>query len=86
MSNTISMSSATRSKPPPALNGVRPKSAWPMVIEPAFDRVADPIERIFAVLDVYRRLLISTGCKEGCPWDMSRMAWSSSSGSESLMI
>lgn len=40
---------------------------WPMVIQPAFDRVSDPIERVFAVLDGYRRLLIETGCKRGCP-------------------
>ena len=40
---------------------------WPMVIQPAFDRVSDPIERVFAVLDGYRRLLIDTGCKRGCP-------------------
>lgn len=40
---------------------------WPMVIQPAFDRVSDPIERVFAVLDGYRRLLIETGCKQGCP-------------------
>ena len=40
---------------------------WPMVIQPAFDRVSDPIERVFAVLDGYRRLLIATGCKQGCP-------------------
>lgn len=40
---------------------------WPMVIQPAFDRVSDPIERVFAVLDGYRRLLIDTGCKQGCP-------------------
>jgi len=40
---------------------------WPMVIQPAFDRVSDPIERVFAVLDGYRRLLIESGCKKGCP-------------------
>jgi TetR/AcrR family transcriptional regulator, transcriptional repressor for nem operon len=40
---------------------------WPMVIQPAFDRVSDPIERIFAVLDGYRRMLLATGCSKGCP-------------------
>ena len=40
---------------------------WPMVVQPAFDRVSDPIERVFAVLDGYRRLLLATGCKKGCP-------------------
>ena len=33
-SNTTSMSSATRNRPPAALNGARPKSAWLTVIEP----------------------------------------------------
>jgi AcrR family transcriptional regulator len=40
---------------------------WPEVIQPAFDRVSDPIERIFAVLDGYRRLLLMTECSKGCP-------------------
>ncbi|MFG0253358.1 MAG: TetR/AcrR family transcriptional regulator [Phycisphaerales bacterium JB038] len=40
---------------------------WPLVIQPAFERVSDPIERIFAVLDGYRRMLLSTKCRSGCP-------------------
>ncbi len=39
----------------------------PRIIDPAFERVSDPLERIFAVLDGYRRQLIASGCKEGCP-------------------
>ncbi len=39
----------------------------PWIIDPAFERVADPLERIFTLLDGYRRQLIDTGCKEGCP-------------------
>lgn len=37
------------------------------VIEPAFERVSDPIERVFAVLDGYRQLLLATDFDLGCP-------------------
>ena len=30
---------------------------WPEVVQPVFDRVNDPIERIFGILEGYRRLL-----------------------------
>jgi len=40
---------------------------WPLVIEPVFDRVSDPIERIFGVLEGYRQMLIATECGLGCP-------------------
>jgi TetR/AcrR family transcriptional regulator, transcriptional repressor for nem operon len=40
---------------------------WPLVIQPVFDRVADPIERIFGVLDGYRRMLLATSFNQGCP-------------------
>ncbi len=39
----------------------------PEVLRPAFERTADPIERIFAVLDGYRQMLTMTGCAMGCP-------------------
>lgn len=40
---------------------------WPLVIQPVFDRVADPIERIFGILDGYRRQLDATKFQSGCP-------------------
>jgi TetR/AcrR family transcriptional repressor of nem operon len=40
---------------------------WPAVIEPAFGRTADPIERIFSILGGYREGLIYTGFTHGCP-------------------
>ena len=40
---------------------------WPELIDPVFDRVSDPIERIFGVLDGYRRGLRMTKCHGGCP-------------------
>jgi len=40
---------------------------WPMVIEPAFAREKDPIERIFAVLEGYRQGLLYTVFTGGCP-------------------
>lgn len=40
---------------------------WPMVMQPVFERVGDPIERIFGVLDGYRTMLSITDCSMGCP-------------------
>ncbi len=40
---------------------------WPAVIEPVFNHVTDPIERIFGILDGYRRGLEHTGFAGGCP-------------------
>ena len=39
----------------------------PMLLAPAWDGVADPIERIFALLAAYRGMLASTDCTYGCP-------------------
>jgi AcrR family transcriptional regulator len=39
----------------------------PMLIEPAWENVDDPIERIFALLGRYRMLLQTTDCAYGCP-------------------
>jgi AcrR family transcriptional regulator len=43
------------------------KLLYPAIIEPAFSRETDPIERIFAILDEYGRFLAATGCTRGCP-------------------
>jgi TetR/AcrR family transcriptional regulator, transcriptional repressor for nem operon len=37
------------------------------LLEPAWDGVRDPIERIFALLGSYRRALVDTDCTYGCP-------------------
>ncbi len=39
----------------------------PVVLGPAFARVSDPIERIFALLDGYRQLMKATDFELGCP-------------------
>ena len=39
----------------------------PILIEPVCVRTADPIERIFALLECYRQRLIATRCTYGCP-------------------
>ncbi len=39
----------------------------PMLLEPAWAGVDDPVERIFALLARYRQLLVDTGCTYGCP-------------------
>ena len=38
-----------------------------MVVQPVFDRVSDPIERVFGILDAYRRGLLMTNFQHGCP-------------------
>jgi AcrR family transcriptional regulator len=39
----------------------------PVVVQPAFARHRDPIERIFGILSGYRERLIATDCRYGCP-------------------
>jgi AcrR family transcriptional regulator len=39
----------------------------PMLLEPAWAGVADPIERIFELLARYRKSLLDTDCFYGCP-------------------
>ncbi|MBL8552037.1 MAG: TetR/AcrR family transcriptional regulator [Hyphomonadaceae bacterium] len=38
-----------------------------MLLKPAWEGVDDPIERIFALLALYRRLIVETDCTYGCP-------------------
>jgi TetR/AcrR family transcriptional regulator, transcriptional repressor for nem operon len=40
---------------------------YPMLLEPAWTGVADPIDRIFALLARYRELIVLTDCTYGCP-------------------
>jgi AcrR family transcriptional regulator len=37
------------------------------VLKPAYERASEPVERLFALLDGYRRLLEQTGFDLGCP-------------------
>jgi TetR/AcrR family transcriptional regulator, transcriptional repressor for nem operon len=39
----------------------------PMLLEPAWAGVSDPVERIFALLTRYRKSLLDTDCFYGCP-------------------
>lgn len=39
----------------------------PMLLQPAWKGVEDPIERVFALLDRYRNHLASSECTYGCP-------------------
>ena len=38
-----------------------------MLLEPAWQGVDDPVERVFALLDFYRRAIVETECQYGCP-------------------
>lgn len=40
---------------------------WPDVMQPVFERISDPLERVFGVLDGYRQMLVLTECGQGCP-------------------
>lgn len=39
----------------------------PMLLVPVWEGVEDPIERVFALLDGYRRLLVESDFRLGCP-------------------
>jgi TetR/AcrR family transcriptional repressor of nem operon len=39
----------------------------PMLLQPAWKGIDDPIERVFALLAAYRRHLENTACTYGCP-------------------
>lgn len=39
----------------------------PMLLEPAWEGVDDPVERVFALLARYRELIVATDCLYGCP-------------------
>jgi TetR/AcrR family transcriptional repressor of nem operon len=39
----------------------------PMLLGPAWAGVADPVERVFALLAKYRSLIVETECGYGCP-------------------
>ena len=43
------------------------ENLWTAVVQPVFDRVSDPIERIFGILGGYRRGLLMTNYQHGCP-------------------
>jgi TetR/AcrR family transcriptional repressor of nem operon len=39
----------------------------PMVVDPAFAKTREPVERIFAILEGYRGRILQTECRYGCP-------------------
>jgi TetR/AcrR family transcriptional regulator, transcriptional repressor for nem operon len=43
------------------------QSLMPVVVEPVLSAITDPIERVFGILEFYRRNLLATGCTYGCP-------------------
>lgn len=40
---------------------------YPMLLDPAWAKVSDPIDRVFALLAKYRELILLTDCTYGCP-------------------
>lgn len=45
----------------------RKRMMWSSVVQPVFERIDDPIERAFGILDGYRQLLLMTEFRLGCP-------------------
>lgn len=45
----------------------RKELLWPEVLQPIWERVDDPIERVFGLLAGYRRMLELTEFRHGCP-------------------
>ncbi|HEY1925581.1 MAG TPA: TetR/AcrR family transcriptional regulator [Candidatus Acidoferrum sp.] len=43
------------------------QSLEPVVVQPVLGVIADPVERVFGILEFYRRNLLATGCTYGCP-------------------
>jgi TetR/AcrR family transcriptional repressor of nem operon len=43
------------------------ENLFPVLIQPIIAHINDPIERVFALLDGYRKALTATGCTYGCP-------------------
>ena len=39
----------------------------PRLVEPAWAGIEDPIQRVFALLGIYRKFLVETECAFGCP-------------------
>src|ERR1700739_26072 len=39
----------------------------PLVVDPAFAKASEPLERVFAILAGYRERIIATGSQYGCP-------------------
>src|SRR5438552_2923107 len=43
------------------------ENLYPQVIQPVLDRITDPVERVFGILDGYRRAILATNYLFGCP-------------------
>ena len=43
------------------------RNLMPVVVEPVLSQIPDPVERVFGILEFYRRNLLATGCTYGCP-------------------
>src|SRR5262249_42858048 len=43
------------------------ENLYSVVIDPVLKRVSDPIERVFGILDGYRKMLLATDFAQGCP-------------------
>lgn len=43
------------------------QTLMPVVVQPVLSTVQDPVERVFGILEFYRKNLLATGCTYGCP-------------------
>lgn len=43
------------------------QTLMPIVVQPVLAELQDPVERVFGILEFYRKNLLATGCTYGCP-------------------
>jgi TetR/AcrR family transcriptional repressor of nem operon len=43
------------------------QTLMPVVVQPVLSELQDPVERVFGILEFYRKNLLATGCTYGCP-------------------
>jgi TetR/AcrR family transcriptional repressor of nem operon len=43
------------------------QTLMPIVVQPVLSQMQDPVERVFGILEFYRKNLLATGCTYGCP-------------------
>src|ERR1700685_4076380 len=57
----------SKEAPPREPLNASPPPLRPMVVDPAFAKTDEPVERIFGILAGYRERILQTDCKYGCP-------------------
>ena len=59
---------------------------YPVLLAPIWEKVSDPIERIFGLLARYREAVVMTGCTYGCPIGRLAMELAPEMGAAHVLI